>query len=136
MSALFCASNKLWRPLHGLFIYLLLSQGLYVGLVLCVEANGRLQIEPTHMTSPADAPSESQHGPCRDLSLTDSTLMMAQHTIASPLNPAWQIRAGVFLAFFLPPNPSADRISSSLLRHLGPTVNTPTAFLRTSILII
>jgi hypothetical protein len=84
-----------------LFICLLLSQGIYTGLVVCFGANSHLGWEAEHPRNPSYPPSEVHQGPCQDLPLTPSSIGREERSFASGFHPTPQVQARRFTTLSL-----------------------------------
>ncbi|MFQ5917787.1 MAG: hypothetical protein ACE5I0_08265, partial [Candidatus Binatia bacterium] len=125
----FCKLNNLVIPVYWLFMYLLISQGSFPGLVLCFGENGHAAVEMPHMRS--EDPESQQHGePHLDLPLTVSQFVVSAHS------PTLQCVFPVLAIFSLHLQPVAHGLLSGTPPHQVSPPNPRLAFMHTVILII
>jgi hypothetical protein len=89
MSTVSIRRCRIWQAfllLYGLLITLFVGQGLAPGVVVCLQTNGHLQVEPTHKYGPFRTPADAHQGSCLDFSMSSRQLSLEKHSTLDALD--------------------------------------------------
>jgi hypothetical protein len=131
--ACFCKHHPYSVLLYWLFVYVFVSQASLAGLVLCVGSSDHVAIEAAHTSAPHRVPSKEHQGPCVDIPLAGSLVMLRDSSTSSDFDMALPTRASVFVTV-IQPILLAEPFLLRVFSPLRPIGDTPMAFLRSTIL--
>jgi hypothetical protein len=119
-----------------LLISLLLSQGLFAGLVMCLEVNGHIRLEIAHENCPYAPLSGDHPSPCLDLPFTPLQVGLENNSVISAPKLSLQVKASQYAACFVHPTISADSTPADVFPHFSPAGDTSISGLHTVVLVI
>jgi hypothetical protein len=136
MLSISCKIKNIFMLLPWLLISLLLSQGLFVGLVMCLEVNGHIRLEIAHENCPYTPLSLDHPSPCLDLPFTTLQVGLDSNPLISALKPPLQVKASQYAACFVHPTIPADSTPADVFPHLRRAGDTSISGLHTVVLLI
>ena len=136
MPSISCKIRSIFILLPCLLISLLLSQGLFAGLVMCLEVNGHIRLEIAHENCPYTPLSGDHPSPCLDLPFAPLQVGLDSNSLISAPKPPLQVKASQYAACFVHPTISADSTPADVFPHFRPAGDTSISGLHTVVLVI